>query len=60
MVPATSSISAEMNNVLVNLIRKIANLPDGMQVEVFRTIASLPAISLLVLKMTSNEFARVF
>lgn len=60
MVPATSTKNAEMNNVLVNLITKIANLPDGMQVEVFRTIASFPAISLPVLEMTSNEVARVF
>ena len=41
-------------------MKKIANLPDGLQVEVFRSIASFPAITLPVLEMTSNELARVF
>ena len=45
---------------LGSLIRKIANLPDDLQVEVFRSIASFPAITLPVLEMTGNEFARVF
>jgi hypothetical protein len=50
----------KMNNVLGNLIRDVINLPDGMQVEVFRTIASLLAITLPILKMTSNKLAGVF
>ena len=45
---------------LINLIKKITNLPDGVQVEVFYTIASFPAISFPVLEMISNELARVF
>lgn len=49
----------EMDNVLGNLIKEVVNLPDGMKVEVFRTIASFPAISLPILKMTSNELAGV-
>jgi hypothetical protein len=50
----------KMNNVLENLIRDVVNMPDGMQVEVFRTITSFPAITLPILEMTSNEFAGVF
>ena len=60
MVPTISSIFVEINNILVNMIRKIINLHDGLQLEVFRTIASFPAISLPVLELTLNELARVF
>ena len=49
-----------MDNSLGCLIRNIANLPDGLQVEVFRSISSFPAITLPVLEMTGNELARVF
>ena len=49
-----------MSNLLVNLIRKLANVPNGMQVKVFHTIISFLAISLPVLEMTSNELTRVF
>ena len=59
-VPTTSSISAKMDSSKGSLIRKIVNLLDGLQVEVFRSIASFSAISLPVLEMTGNEFARVF
>jgi hypothetical protein len=60
LVLATSSISPEMDSSLGILIRKIANLHDGLQVEVFRSIARFPAITLPVLEMTGNEIARVF
>ena len=49
-----------MDSDVGNLIRKIVNLPDGLQVQVFRSIASFPAISMPVLEMTGNELARVF
>jgi hypothetical protein len=49
-----------MDNILGNVIREVANLLNDMQVEVFRTIASFPAITLPVLEMTSNELAGVF
>jgi hypothetical protein len=49
-----------MDSDVGNLIRKTANLPDGLQVQVFRSIGSFPAISMSVLQMTSNELARVF
>jgi hypothetical protein len=49
-----------MDSDVGNLIRKIANLPDGLQVQVFRSIGSFPAISMPVLQMTGNELARVF
>jgi hypothetical protein len=42
------------------LIKEVANLHDGMQVEVFCTIVSFLAISLPILKMNSNELADVF
>jgi hypothetical protein len=42
------------------LIRNIANQLDGLQVKVFRFIASFPAISLPVLEMIGNELAHVF
>jgi hypothetical protein len=42
------------------LIRKIVNLPDGLQVQVFRSIGSFPALSMPVLQMIGNELARVF
>jgi hypothetical protein len=41
-------------------IRKIANLPDGLQVQVFHSIGSFSAISMPVLQMTGNKLARVF
>ena len=49
----------DMDNIVGNVIKHIANMPNGMQVEVFRTIASFPAITLPVLEMTSNELAGV-
>jgi hypothetical protein len=49
-----------MDSDVRNLIRKIVNLSDGLQVQVFRSIGSFPAISMSVLQMTGNEFARVF
>ena len=49
-----------MDNILGHVIKEIANMPNDMQVEVFRTIASFPAITLPVLEMTSNELAGVF
>jgi hypothetical protein len=49
-----------MKNILRNLIKEVANLLDGMQVEVFRTIASFPAISLPILEMILNELVGVF
>jgi hypothetical protein len=56
----TPSISSEMDSDVENLIRKIVNLPDGLQVQVFRSIGSFPEISMPVLQMTDNELARVF
>ena len=56
----TSSISSEMDSSLRILIRKIANLPDGLQVEVFREIARFSAITLPVLEMIGNEIVCVF
>ena len=44
----------------MKVIRDAANLPDDKQIEVFRTIASFPAILLPVLEMMSNELAGVF
>ena len=44
----------------MKVIRDAANLPDDKQIEVFRTIASFPAILLPVLERTSNELAGVF
>jgi hypothetical protein len=49
-----------MDSDVENLIRKIVNLPDGLQVQVFRSIGSFPEISMPVLQMTDNELARVF
>lgn len=40
------------------MIKEVANLPDGMQMEVFRTIAS--KFLLPILEMTLNELAGVF
>ena len=45
--------------VIGDLKQKIDNLHDGMQVKLFRTIISFPAISLPILEMTSNELAGV-
>ena len=59
-VRVTSFISAEIDNSLGSLIRKIVNLPDGLQVEVFRFFASFPAITLPVLELTDNELAHIF
>lgn len=56
----TLSIYLEMDSLLGILIRKIVNLPDGLQVEVFRKIVRFPAITLSVLEMTGNKIARVF
>jgi hypothetical protein len=42
------------------LIRKIVNLHDGLQVQVFRSIGGFSAISMSILQMTGNELARVF
>lgn len=49
-----------MDNVLGNVTKHISNMPNDMQVEVFSTIASFPAITLSVLKMTLNELAIVY
>ena len=49
-----------MDSDVGNLIAKIANLPDGSQVQVFRSISCFPAISMPVLEMTGNELERVF
>lgn len=48
-----------MANIVGKVIRDIANLSDHAQIEVFRTIASFPAITLTVLEMTSIEIADV-
>lgn len=50
----------EMDSSLENLIRKVANLPEHLQVELFREVARFPAITLPVLEMTGNEIASVF
>lgn len=49
----------DMANLVGKVIRDIANLSDHAQIEVFRTIASFPAITLPVLEMTSIEIADV-
>jgi hypothetical protein len=49
-----------MDSDVGNLIKKIVNLLDDLQVQVFRSIGSFPAISMPVLQMTGNELARVF
>lgn len=43
-----------------NVLKVVANMPNDMQVEVFRSISSFPAITLPILEMTSNELAGVF
>jgi hypothetical protein len=48
-----------MDNFVGKVIRDVANMPDGKQIEVFRAIASFPAITLPVLEMTSIEIADV-
>jgi len=49
-----------MEKLLAIMTREIANLPDDMQVELFRTIANFPAITFPILEMTSNHLAGVF
>lgn len=48
-----------MDNLVGKVIRDVVNLSDDKQIEVFRTIASFPAITLPVLEMTSIEIADV-
>lgn len=49
-----------MENILARITREIANLPDDLQVELFRTIARFPTITFPILEMTSNELAGFF
>lgn len=49
----------DVNNVVVQVIRDVANLQDDKQIEVFWAIASFPAIMLPVLKMMSTEILSV-
>ena len=50
----------DMDNLVVKVIRDVANLPDDNQIEVFHTIARSLAILLPVLKMRSNKLTGVF
>jgi hypothetical protein len=49
-----------MDKEVGNVLRVVANMPNDMQVEVFRSISSFPAITLPILEMMSNELTGVF